>query len=181
MSADRLGELLIRNNMIDERQLARAVEDSRAHGTRLGAALTKLGIVDEDQLSAFLSKHYGVPAINLSEFEIEPNVISQVPVEVAQKYLIIPINRAGSTLIVAMSDPSNIFAIDDIKFMTGLNVEVVVASEAAIKESIDKYYDQSASLADVMGDKGVLVAFIQTFVFMLLSMIYIAGSLEEAH
>ncbi len=152
MSADRLGELLVRNDLIDEKQLIRAVEDSRANGTRLGAALTKLGYIGEEELSAFLSKHYGVPAINLSEFDVDSAVITQIPMDVAQKYQIIPINRAGSTLIVAMSDPSNIFAIDDIKFMTGLNVEVVVASEAAIKEGIDKYYDQSASLADVMDD-----------------------------
>ncbi len=152
MSTNRLGELLIRNQLITDDQLKNALDTQKKEGTRLGAALIKLGYIEESDLATFLSKHYGVPSINLSEFDVEHSVIETVPAEVAQKYQMIPINRAGATLIVAMSDPSNIFAIDDIKFMTGYNVEVVVASEAAIKESIDKYYDQSSSLADVMGD-----------------------------
>ncbi|BCR04659.1 type IV pilus assembly ATPase PilB [Desulfuromonas versatilis] len=152
MSTNRLGELLVRNKLIDEKQLAKALEEQKVQGGRLGASLIKLGFLKEEELAAFLSRQYGVPSINLAEFEVDPNVIRLVPPEVAQKYQIVPINRAGSTLIVAMSDPSNIFAIDDIKFMTGYNVEVVVAPEAGIKGAIDKYYDQSASLADVMSD-----------------------------
>ncbi len=152
MSVNRLGELLIRNQLITNDQLSKALDEQKKDGTRLGATLIRLGYIQEALLATFLSKHFGVPSINLSEFDVEPAVIAVVPPEVAQKYQMIPINRAGATLIVAMSDPSNIFAIDDIKFMTGYNVEVVVASEAAIKEAIDKYYDQSSSLADVMGD-----------------------------
>ena len=152
MANNRLGELLVRNNLISESQLAKALEDQKVQGGRLGTSLIKLGFVKEEELSAFLSRQYGVPSINLHEFEIDPAVIRLVPAEVAQKYQVIPINRAGSTLIVAMSDPSNIFAIDDIKFMTGYNVEVVVAPDASIKQAIDKYYDQSASFDEVMGD-----------------------------
>ncbi|ALC16927.1 type IV pilus assembly ATPase PilB [Desulfuromonas soudanensis] len=152
MTSNRLGELLVRNKLIDESQLAKALEEQKVQGGRLGASLIKLGFLKEDELSAFLSRQYGVPSINLAEFEIDPGVIRLVPSDVAQKYQIIPINRAGSTLIVAMSDPSNIFAIDDIKFMTGFNVEVVVAPDTSIKAAIDKYYDQSATLADVMND-----------------------------
>jgi type IV pilus assembly protein PilB len=152
MTSNRLGELLVRNKLIDESQLAKALEAQKTQGGRLGASLIKLGYLKEDELSAFLSRQYGVPSINLAEFEIDPGVIRLVPPDVAQKYQIIPINRAGSTLIVAMSDPSNIFAIDDIKFMTGFNVEVVVAPDTSIKTAIDKYYDQSATLADVMND-----------------------------
>lgn len=152
MTSNRLGELLVRNKLIDEGQLAKALEEQKVQGGRLGASLIKLGFIKEEELSAFLSRQYGVPSINLAEFEIDPNVIRLVPAEVAQKYQVIPINRAGSTLIIAMSDPSNIFAIDDIKFMTGFNVEVVVAPDASIKAAIDRYYDQSASLADVMSD-----------------------------
>jgi len=150
MSANRLGELLVRNQLISDDQLAKAVTEQKKEGIRLGAALIKLGYVQENDLASFLSKHYGVPSINLAEFDVDPAVISLIPPEVAQKYQLVPINRAGATLIVAMSDPSNIFAIDDIKFMTGFNVEVVVAAEAAIKDAIDSYYDQSSSLADVM-------------------------------
>ncbi|MFO7982948.1 MAG: type IV-A pilus assembly ATPase PilB [Desulfuromonadales bacterium] len=152
MTSSRLGELLVRNNLITEDQLKKALEEQKSSGNRLGSSLVKLEFLSEEELSAFLSRQYGVPSINLGEFEIDPNVIKIVPAEVAQKYQIIPINRAGSTLIVAMSDPSNIFAIDDIKFMTGYNVEVVVSSEVAIRAAIDQYYDQSASLADVMED-----------------------------
>lgn len=150
MSTNRLGELLVRNQLISDDQLAKAVAEQKKEGIRLGAALIKLGYVQESDLASFLSKHYGVPSINLSEFDVDPAVIALVPAAVAQKYQLVPINRAGATLIVAMADPSNIFAIDDIKFMTGFNVEVVVAAEAAIKDAIDNYYDQSSSLADVM-------------------------------
>ncbi len=152
MAANRLGELLVRNKLIDEKQLAKALEEQKASGGRLGVSLVKLGYLKEEDLAAFLSRQYGVPSINLAEFEIGENVIKLVPSEVVQKYQLIPVNRAGSTLIIAMADPSNIFAIDDIKFMTGYNVEVVVAAEASIKIAIDKYYDQSASFDDVMGD-----------------------------
>jgi type IV pilus assembly protein PilB len=154
MQASRLGELLVRNNLITKEQLSRALEEQKESGgqLRLGSILIKDGLIQEQDLTSFLSKQYGVPSINLAEFEVDAAVIKIIPVEIAQKYQIIPVNRAGSTLIIAMSDPSNIFAIDDIKFMTGYNVEVVVASETAIRTSIDKYYDQSASLADVMND-----------------------------
>ena len=152
MATNRLGELLVRNKLIDDKQLAKALEEQRATGGRLGASLVKLGYLKEEDLAAFLSRQYGVPSINLAEFEIDANVIKLVSNEIAQKYQLIPVNRAGSTLIVAMADPSNIFAIDDIKFMTGYNVEVVVAAEASIKQAIDKYYDQSASFDDVMGN-----------------------------
>jgi len=152
MSSNRLGELLVRNGLITDDQLAKALAEQQSTGGRLGSSLVKLGFISEDELSAFLSKQYGVPSVNLNEFEVDPAVVATVPADVAQKYQIVPINRAGSTLIVAMSDPSNIFAIDDLKFMTGYNVEVVVASEAAIKVCIDRYYDQSASMADVMDE-----------------------------
>jgi type IV pilus assembly protein PilB len=154
MQISRLGELLVANNLITKEHLARSLEEQKESSgqLRLGTILIKNGYITEQDLTSFLSKQYGVPSINLAELEVEPAVIKIIPADIAQKYQIIPVNRAGSTLIVAMSDPSNIFAIDDIKFMTGYNVEVVVASEAAIKSSIDKFYDQSASLADVMGD-----------------------------
>ena len=151
MSVSRLGELLVRNQLISDDQLALAIAEQKKEGIRLGAALVKLGYVQEHDLASFLSKHYGVPSINLAEFDVDPAVVSLIPSEVAQKYQLVPINRAGATLIVAMADPSNIFAIDDIKFMTGFNVEVVVAAEAAIKDAIDHYYDQSQTMADALG------------------------------
>ncbi|MBN2429644.1 MAG: type IV-A pilus assembly ATPase PilB [Deltaproteobacteria bacterium] len=152
MSSNRLGELLVRNEIINEDQLKRASEEQKRNGGRLGSALVKLNFLEEKALTDFLAKQYRVPFVDLDSLELEPSVVSHVPPEVAQKYQIIPVDRKGSTLKIAMSDPSNIFAIDDIKFMTGFNIEVSVASESAIKSAIDRYYDQSATFADVMGD-----------------------------
>jgi type IV pilus assembly protein PilB len=101
-----------------------------------------MGVLQEEDLTQFLSKQYGVPAINLAEFDIDPEVIALIPKEVAAKHRVIPVNRSGSSLIVAMSDPSNIFAIDDLKFLTGYNIEVVVASELAINEAMTRYYEK---------------------------------------
>jgi len=152
MTSNRLGELLVRSQLITDDQLAQAIEDQKKQGGRLGSCLIKLGFIQDDELASFLSKQYGVPSINLEEFDIDPAILRLIPPDVAQKYQVIPVNRAGATLIIAMSDPSNIFAIDDIKFMTGYNIEVVVAPDVAIKAAIDQYYDQSATLADVMED-----------------------------
>lgn len=157
MQSNRLGEILIKNNLITRDQLSNALEEQKLSGNqlRLGSILINQNHLTEEQLTSFLSKQYGVPSVNLSDYEIDPVVIKTIPPEVAQKYQLLPVNRAGATLIIAVSDPSNLFAIEDIKFMTGYNIEMVVASERDIKASIDKYYDQSASLADVMSDLDV--------------------------
>ena len=154
MQATRLGEILVKNNLITREQLGSALEEQKLSGNqlRLGSILISQKLLTEEQLTSFLSKQYGVPSVNLADYEIDPTVIKIIPSEVVQKYQLLPVNRAGATLIVAVSDPSNLFAIEDIKFMTGYNIEVVVASEHDIKVSIDKYYDQTASLADVMSD-----------------------------
>ena len=106
----RLGELLIRENLISSRDLEDAQQDASASGGRLGYSLTKLGYIAESELTNFLSKQYGVPSINLAEFDVDEDVIAVVPKEVAQRHRCIPINRAGASLIVAMTDPSNIYA-----------------------------------------------------------------------
>jgi len=157
MQSNRLGEILVKNNLISRDQLGRALEEQKASGgqLRLGSILINMKLLTEEQLTSFLSKQYSVPSVNLSDYEIDPAVIKIIPAEVVQKYQLLPVNRAGATLIIAVSDPSNLFAIEDIKFMTGYNIEMVVASEHDIKVSIDKYYDQSASLADVMSDMDV--------------------------
>ncbi|GFO64387.1 type IV-A pilus assembly ATPase PilB [Geomonas paludis] len=154
MHVSRLGELLVTNNLITKEQLKQALAEQKAAGgqLRLGSILVRDGLINEADLTSFLSKQYGVPTINLADYEVDAAVVKIIPAEIAHKYQIVPVNRAGSTLIIAMSDPSNIFAIDDIKFMTGYNVEVVVVAESSIKAAIDRFYDQSASLADVMSD-----------------------------
>jgi type IV pilus assembly protein PilB len=149
---ERIGELLVRENLLSAEQLRKAREETKAQGGRLGAQITRLGFLQESELTDFVAKQYGVPTIDLDEFDVDPAVIQLIPEEVALKHGVLPVNRAGSTLIVATADPSNIFAIDDIKFLTGYNVEVVVASEDSIKRAIDRYYDQSSSLTDIMGD-----------------------------
>jgi type IV pilus assembly protein PilB len=149
---ERIGELLVKENLLSAEQLAKAREESRAKGGRLGAQITSLGYLDENELTDFVAKQYGVPSIDLDEFEIESSVIQLIPEEVASKHTVIPVNRAGSTLILATADPSNIFGLDDIKFLTGYNIQPVVAAEEAIRRAIDKYYDQSTSIEEVMGD-----------------------------
>lgn len=149
--AGRLGELLVRENLISLQQLQQAQTEQKRAGGRIGFHLTKMGFIEESELTSFLSKQYGVPSINLKDFDIDPDVLKLISKEVAQKHQVIPVNRAGASLILAMSDPSNIFAIDDIKFVTGYNVEVVVASEQAIREAIERYYaEKGPSYEDVM-------------------------------
>jgi type IV pilus assembly protein PilB len=143
----RLGELLVRENLISVMQLRKAQEEQQKSGARIGSALIKTGAIEESKLTDFLSKQYGVPAINLKEFEI----IKLVPRDVAEKHLVVPVNRAGSSLIVAMCDPSNIYAVDDLKFLTGYNIEPVVSSEPAVREAIEKYYtEKGPSLEDIV-------------------------------
>ncbi len=151
---DRIGELLLREKLISEEQLQNAVDEQKKNGGRLGYNLTKLGYISEQDLTVFLSKQYGIPTVDLSSQEIDADTVKLIPEDVAQKYQVIPVSRTGATLVVAMADPSNIFAIDDIKFLTGYNVEPLVASDAAIKSAIEEYYE-----ADTMGLEGVLNEF----------------------
>jgi len=136
----RIGELLLKEKRISAEQLQEALNYQRTNGGKLGANLVKLGYVKDEEITALLSKQYGVPSIALNQFEIDPAVIKLVPGETARKYQIVPLSRAGATLTIAMTDPTNVFAMDDVKFMTGYNVEPVVASETALLESIDRYY-----------------------------------------
>ena len=136
----RIGELLLKEKRISAEQLQEALNYQRTNGGKLGANLVKLGYVKDEEITALLSKQYGVPSIALNQFEIDPAVIKLVPAETARKYQIVPLSRAGATLTIAMTDPTNVFAMDDVKFMTGYNVEPVVASETAVLDAIDKYY-----------------------------------------
>jgi type IV pilus assembly protein PilB len=136
----RVGELLLKEKRITPEQLQEALHYQKAHGGKLGLNLVTLGFVQDEDITSLLSKQYGVPSINLSQFEIEPAVIRLIPADTAQKYQVIPLSRSGATLTIAMTDPTNVFAMDDIKFMTGYNVEPVVASESAVNDALQKYY-----------------------------------------
>ena len=149
---ERIGELLVKENLLSSEQLSKAREEAAAQGRRLGAQITALGFMDENELSEFVAKQYGVPSINLADFTIEPEVLALIPEDVATKHNVVPVNRAGSTLILATADPSNIFALDDIKFLTGYNIQPVVASEQSIRAAIETYYAEPEEdiLDDVM-------------------------------
>src|SRR6185437_8549068 len=145
--AVRIGELLLKEKRITPEQLQEALNYQRQNGGKLGFNMIKLGFVKDEEITALLSKQYGVPSIALSQFEIDPAVVKLVPAETAQKYQIVPLSRAGATLTIAMTDPTNVFAMDDLKFMTGYNVEPVVASETAVIAAIQKYYGKAAAAA----------------------------------
>jgi type IV pilus assembly protein PilB len=138
--AIRLGELLLREKRVTPAQLQEALNHQRAHGGRLGSTLVKLGILRDEDITSTLSRQYGVPAVSLSELDLDSTIARLIPVETASKYNVIPVGRNGTTLTLAMTDPTNVFAMDDIKFMTGLHVDPVVASEAAIRNAIDKHF-----------------------------------------
>jgi len=143
--AVRLGELLLREKRITPVQLQEALAHQRSNGGRLGLSLVKLGLVKDDEITSVLSRQYGVPAIALGSFDLDPAVVKLVPVETAVKYLVIPVSRSGSALTLAMADPTNVFAMDDIKFMTGLQIEPVVASEMALRDAISRWYGRGAT------------------------------------
>src|SRR6478672_4719025 len=136
----RIGELLLKEKRITPEQLQQALNHQKTNGGKLGHNLVALGLVKDEEITALLSRQYGVPSINLTQFDIDPSVIKLIPADTAQKYQIVPLSRAGATLTIAMTDPTNVFAMDDIKFMTGYNVEPVVASETAVADAIHRYF-----------------------------------------
>src|SRR5215469_3381738 len=159
--SSRLGEILIKENLITSDQLRQALEHQKTSGGRLGTVLMKLGFISDDEITGVLSRQYGVPSINLKYYEVDAAVIKLIPQDTAVRYQIVPLSRVGSTLTIAMTDPTNVFAMDDIKFMTGFNVEPVVASETAIAEAISKFYGEAESeeqlskvIKDLAGDDG---------------------------
>jgi type IV pilus assembly protein PilB len=145
MSA-KLGEILVRENLISPQHLREALDYQREHGGRLGFNLVKLGLISDDMITAVLSRQYGIPSVNLDLFSIDPSVLSLIPQEVAQKHSVLPLSRVGATLTLAMVDPTNVFAMDDVKFMTGLNVEPVVVAEGSVQQAIAKYYGTSREI-----------------------------------
>ncbi|MGA7217601.1 MAG: type IV-A pilus assembly ATPase PilB [Candidatus Sulfotelmatobacter sp.] len=147
--SQRLGDLLVKEKIITPEQLEQANKAQKEQSCRLGSALVKLGFLTDEDVTNFLSRQYGVPAINLSYFEIDPAVVKLIPFETAKRYQILPLSRVGASLTIAMVDPTNVFAMDDIKFMTGFNIEPVVASESSILAGIDKSYGTGGKEEDL--------------------------------
>src|SRR5690349_5394671 len=156
--SQRLGDLLVREKIINPQQLEQALREQKRSGGRLGTVLVKLGFLSDEEVTNFLSRQYGVPAINLQYFELDAAVIKLIPEETARKHHILPLSRVGASLTIAMVDPTNVFAMDDIKFMTGFNIEPVVASESSILEGIDKAYSMpgaaDTNLDEIMASMG---------------------------
>lgn len=153
---DRVGELLVRSKLITLQQLKDAQEEQKKKGGQLGFHLAKLGYIKEDEITKFLSQQYRIPSINLDEYQIDGELIKIIPKEMAEKHKVIPVARAGSSLIVAMADPTNLHAIDEIKFLTGLNVEPVIAAEGSIVSHIEELYQSKAEVYEEMyGDMDV--------------------------
>src|SRR5437588_7293555 len=158
--SQRLGDLLVKEKILSPEQLEQALKAQKEAGgkDRLGSVLVKLGLLSDEDVTNFLSRQYGVPAINLQFFEIDPAVVKLIPHETAKRYQILPLSRVGASLTIAMVDPTNVFAMDDIKFMTGFNIEPVVASESAIMDRIEQAYAtpeaQQENLDDIISSMG---------------------------
>jgi type IV pilus assembly protein PilB len=148
----RIGELLLREKKVSPQQLAQAQEEAKRTGKRLGAALTKLGYVKDQELTQIVAQQYSLPAINLAEVDIDPTILKLIPKEICQKHQVIPVQRKGATLIVAMADPANIYAIDELKFLTQYNIEPVVASDQQIEDALSRYYDKGPDLDAMIGE-----------------------------
>jgi type IV pilus assembly protein PilB len=150
----RIGELLLKEKRITPQQLQQALNYQKTNGGKLGYNLVRMGFIRDEEITALLSKQYGVPSINLGQFELDTQVVKLIPADTARKYQIVPLSRSGATLTIAMTDPTNVFAMDDIKFMTGYNVEPVVASEGAVIEAIERYYPTTNGAAPVRESSG---------------------------
>jgi type IV pilus assembly protein PilB len=154
MRAEKLGKVLVSSKLLTEEQLSKALQIQKTEGGKLGTILVKSNFIDESRLLSFLSQQYGIPSVDLAKLDIDPAVIKLIPVEVVQKYLLIPIKRTGATVRVAMVDPTDVHAIDDIKFMTGYEVIPLVASEGAVLDAISRHYSSGGGdLATVL--KGI--------------------------
>jgi len=147
----RLGDLLVNEGLISQEQLHRALSEQKGSNEKLGTILVRLGIINEDQLIGFLSRQYGIPSITLSQLDIDPEVVRLVPPQIARKYEVLPVKRTGNALTLAMADPTNVFALDDVAFMTNLQVLPVVASQGAIRQAIERIYEpQASALSEVI-------------------------------
>ena len=147
----RLGDLLVNEGLITQENLQRALVEQKGSNEKLGSILVRLGLIQEDQLIGFLSRQYGIPSITLTQLDIDPDVVKLVPAQIAKKYEVLPVKRTGNALTLAMADPTNVFALDDVAFMTNLQVLPVVASQGAIRQAIERLYEpQASAFSDVI-------------------------------
>jgi type IV pilus assembly protein PilB len=153
VAQDRIGDLIVREGLVTDEQLQEGHREARKEGTRLGYALVRLGYVSEEALTRLLARQYRVPAVDLNRVEVDAKIIRLVPGDVAMKHMVVPLRRMGRTLTVAMVNPSDMGAIDDLKFITRLDIEPVVAGEFTLRQQLDKYYESSDQrMADILDD-----------------------------
>ena len=151
-SMSRLGDRLVAEKLITTEQLQKALAEQKGSAEKLGTILVRLNFITEDSLVSFLSKQYAIPAITVAQVDPDPDVLKLVPEQIAKKHGVLPIKRMGNTLTLAMADPTNVFALDDVGFMTGLQIQPVVASEAAIRKAFERLYETGASVTDMMSE-----------------------------
>ena len=152
MPPGRLGEILMRANLITPEQLDQALASQKTTGGRIGSILVKLGYISEEEIASFLGRQYGVPSVDLGKVKVDPAVLKLVPAEVARKHLLIPLSRSGSILTVAMADPSDIIAIDEVRFITGHNIQPMVAPDISIRNTLNRYYDTAGVARSLVRD-----------------------------
>jgi type IV pilus assembly protein PilB len=143
ITQDKLGEILVREGLITHEQLRKALLEQKNSGMRLGYTLVKLGFIEETEVSKMLARQYRMPAVDLSRFEVDPKILKLLPPDIATKHTVLPLKREGRTLTVAIADPNNVTAIEDIKFITRCDVFPVIAGEYTLRNAIERYYQQS--------------------------------------
>src|SRR5256885_2153702 len=149
----RLGDVLVAQGLITQDGLARAIAAQKGTSERLGSVLLRLNLVAEEQLLGSLSRQYGVPSITVSQLEIDPEALNLVPAQIAKKHAVLPIKRVGNMLTLAMADPTDVFALDNVAFMTNLQILPLVASEVAIREGIERHYEgQTSGITDIVSE-----------------------------
>jgi type IV pilus assembly protein PilB len=158
LTPDKLGDILVRDGLITADQLKRALAEQRNSGMRLGYTLVKLGFIEETEITKMLARQYRMPAVDLSRFEVDPKILKLISSDIANKYTVLPLKREGRTLTIAIADPNNVAAIEDIKFITRCDIFPVIAGDYTLRNAIDRYYQQSdaqlASLLKNVEDEG---------------------------
>jgi type IV pilus assembly protein PilB len=153
VAQDRLGDLFVREALITDKQLKEALAEAKESRTRLGYALVKLGFVKEEDITRMLARQYRVPAVDLDKITVDPKILKVVPGEVAFKHLVLPLRRVGRTLTVAMANPTDLGAIDDLKFMTRYDIEPVIVGEYTLRKHLESYYDiVDDRMAEILSD-----------------------------
>ncbi|MDP9347598.1 MAG: type IV-A pilus assembly ATPase PilB [Gemmatimonadota bacterium] len=142
-TADRIGDLLVQEGLVSREQLAKALDDARSNGTRVGYSMVKLGFVSEQDLVRTLARQYRVPAVDLERVKLDPKLLKVVPAEIAMKHQVLPLRRVGRTLTVAMANPTDLGVIDDLKFITRFDIEPVIAGEVTLRKTIEREYDSA--------------------------------------